>query len=466
MPLPNVDVTIQDGGLGLVANGNAGIHAKVGVSSKGTDNAIITISDPGKIRDLLGNGPLTDALGDSIQAGSQTIYAVKATGDIAGTVGAVTATKIGGGSMTVAGAPLDAYEAQIQFVDPGALNTATFRYSLDDGHNWSSKITAQASYAIPDTGLTLTFTGDAVTPANSFLTDDLYSFSTTAPKPSVSSIQAAIQALLDSALEYEFIHVVGASDSAIWTALASLAGTAQSKFRYLHIVCEAAGPGAADTVDTWVNARLTEAKDFANVRIGVCVAMAEVVDFITGRQVTRNLAGIYAGWVSACKLGKSPGEVALGSVPGIVKLLPEGINDGHIQALDEARYITFRQYIGLAGYYVTNGRMMAPEISDFQYVEARRAMDKACAVVRKAALKHEQGGASPSGLDALEGDLSAPLETMAGAGEITSGRVIIPKDQDVIGTSTLNTKVRIVPIPIMRWIELDIGFENPLQAKS
>jgi hypothetical protein len=45
-----------------------------------------------------------------------------------------------------------------------------------------------------------------------------------------------------------------------------------------------------------------------------------------------------------------------------------------------------------------------------------------------------------------------------------AGRVVIPRDQDVIATSTLRVKVRIVPVPIMRWIEVEMGFENPFQS--
>lgn len=462
--LPDVSIAILDGGLGMVSPGAAGIHAKVGVCSAGTVNQIVGVSDPSKIKDLFGTGPLANALGDSFQAGSKVIYAVRATGDVAGVIGTITSTNTGTGDMTATGSPLDAYQVQVKIVDAGDLDTASFRYTLDGGDTWSGKLAAQATYAIPDTGITLNFSEDAVTPENSFKAGDLYEFSTTAPEASVSSIQAAVQALLSSNYEYEFIHVVGEADAAAWTALASLASTAETNFRYIHFLAEAAGPGAAETVDAWVDARVTEAESFASTRVAVCAARAKVVDFLTGRQVDRNLAGIYAGWVSASKVQQSPGEVARGAVPGIVKLLPEGLNDAYILALDDARYITFRQYIGLAGFYVTNGRMMAPEVSDFRYVELRRPMDKACALTRTAALRHEHGEATPAGIDALEGDLTAPLDTMTGAGEIMAGRVIIPRDQDIIATSTLRVKVRIVPVPIMRWIEVEMGFENPFQA--
>jgi hypothetical protein len=41
---------------------------------------------------------------------------------------------------------------------------------------------------------------------------------------------------------------------------------------------------------------------------------------------------------------------------------------------------------------------------------------------------------------------------------IASGTVTVPSDQDVVTTSKVNCKLRAVPIGIMRWIELDIGF--------
>jgi len=152
----------------------------------------------------------------------------------------------------------------------------------------------------------------------------------------------------------------------------------------------------------------------------------------------------------------------------VVRLNPAGINDGHILALDEAGFITFRQYIGLSGIYITNGRIAAESISDYRYVELRRVMDTACNLVRMAALRFEHAEIDPTNLEksltALEAGLTAPLNIMAGAGQIAQGRVIIPRDQDVLATSTVRTKIRIVPMAIMRWIELEIGYENPFQS--
>jgi hypothetical protein len=97
-------------------------------------------------------------------------------------------------------------------------------------------------------------------------------------------------------------------------------------------------------------------------------------------------------------------------------------------------------------------------------------MDKACTLVRNTALRFEHAEIDPTNIEkslaAMEAQFTAPLDTMVGAGEIAAGRVVIPRDQDVLATSTIRVKVRIVPLAIMRWIELEIGYENPFQAAA
>lgn len=466
MPLKDATINILDGGLGMLPASSSGNHAKVGVCSLGIVNLIIPVTDPGQIAEKFGTGLLSDALYDAFAAGARTIYAVRATGDVDGVIGAVTAVKTGTGNITVTGTPLDAYELIVIIIDSGAKNQATFKYSLDGGDNFTAKITVPTglTFAVPNTGLTLNFT-EGVEAANSFKTDDKYSCNITAPQASVNSMNLAIDALLASKYLYEFIHVVGASDAAVWAALAAKAVSAETNFRYIHFLCETRGPTAAETVDQWAAAMLSAKSAFSSTRVAICAGRFELVDMGNGRVVDRNGAGLYSGRVSSIKVQESPGKVADGSLPAVVALKPTGINNGHIQALDEAGFVTFRQYTGLDGFYVTNGRIAAPSVSDFQYVEVRRPMDRACALVRNSALHFMQAEIDPTNLEksfsAMEAYLSSPLAIMTGDGEIARGRVVIPRDQDVLATSKVRTKVRIVPMATMREIEVEIGLENP-----
>lgn len=467
--LPDVNVNILDGGLGILPPSASGLQAMVGVCSAGTVGEIVSITDPGQITEKFGTGPLVNALFDSFANGARTVYAVRAEGDIAGTADAVTATKTGLGDMTVTGAPLDAYEAVVEIIDGGGFNEAAFKYSLDGGDNWSAKITVPSDgvYEIAGTGLTLNFSEDTESPSQSFLAGDEYAFPCTAPAASVAKTGAAVDVLLASNYLYEFIYIVGESDAAMWTVLDVKASAAESSYRYIHLLCEARGPDAGETADAWVTALQTEIADFASTRVSVCAGRGEILDMNTGRQVDRNGAGLYAGRVSSTGVQESPGKVRLGPVSGMLALKPDGINNGHILALDQAGYITFRQCVGLSGFYVTNGRIAAESTSDFQYVEVRRPMDRACTLVRNAALNFEHGEIDPTNLaqslKPLEAALTQPLEIMASpsSGEIARGRVVIPLDQDILATGKITAKIRIVPMAIMRWIELEVGYENP-----
>ncbi|MDR3561905.1 MAG: DUF2586 domain-containing protein [Negativicutes bacterium] len=464
MGLPDVTVNISDGGLGILPASSTGILAKVGVSSSGEVNQIIPITDHGQITNAFGTGPLADALADSFMvAGTCTVYAVRAASDIVGTNGAITSTKTGTGTLTVAGEPLDQYDVVVQIIDGGRKNSATFQYSLDKGNTFSGKITVPATgdYLIARTGMTLTFAEGVTDPVDSFLAGDSHVFSTTAPSASVTSINAAIDVLLQTNLTYEGIHIVGPSQPSLWAALSARALEAESKFRYLYIVAEARGPLAAETVDAWATAIIDDADDFADTRVSIVAGRLEISDLLSGRTIERNGAGVYTGRIAQLKVMESAGKVIIGSLSGVVSNRPSGINDGHILALDEARFVTFRQYEGLNGIYITDGRMMAEDISDFRYIELRRVMDKACRNCRMAALRFVQAEASTEGIDALEAFLQQPLNIMIGDKEITAGRISIPKNQDILATSMLKAKIRIQPVGIMRDIELDIGFENP-----
>ena len=457
--LPNVYIGITDGGLGILAPNSAGIHAKVGVCSMGEVNRIAMFSDRDQLVPVYGTGPLVSSLADSFDNGSSNIYAVRAQADIAGSIGKITSTE--STTLTVTGEPLDSYGVSVEVTKAGARNEAVFKYSLDDKDTYSGLVTVPSNgeYNIPGTGIKLTF-------SETLIENEAHSFTTKAPQASISSILAAVKLLSDSHVSFENIHIVGESSLPMWVAMDVMAAEMESKYRYLSISMEARYKKDDETTDDWVAALLAERSQFASTRCQVVAQYAEVLDTLTGRQMARNCGGIYRGYVSKLKIQQSPGEVASGSVKGIVKLLPEDMNNTHILALDEGGFVTFRKYIGQKGIYVTNGRMMAELTSDYQQEENRRVMDESCAQVYLAGLRFVKSGATEKSLKALEAYLQHPLDIMQGEGKLMRSRIVIPPDQDIWATSKLRVKIRIVPIPIMREIEIDIGLENPFLAKA
>lgn len=455
-----IKVTIQDGGLGIQRQTNTRLQAKVGVSSAGTVNQVVRLRDVGNITASFGTGPLANALGDAFAAGARDLLAIRAAADVIGTRSPVTSTNTGTGTMTVAGDPLDAYQVEVEILSDGTLNEATFRYSLDGGDTWSTRQTVPTggAFALPGTGLTLTFAA-GVPAEDSFKTGDVFEFTTTAPSASVNSLGAALDVLLASTEEFDLVHVVGPTTLAIWTVLATRAATAATNGRYFHFVAETRGLGAAETAATWATALATEVAGFADTRVTLVAGRAEILDLLTGRVVDRNIAGLYTGRVAAIAEHRSPAEVALGALPQMQALAPAGITVTDLATLNEAQLVTAQTILGLAGYYLNEGWVHAPADSDYQTVELRRIMDKAARLVRRAALRYDHAEGTPEGIAALEAQLTAPLNNEM-AGQIQAGRVVIP-EQDVLATQQLVAKIRITPIPIMREIELDIGFENP-----
>jgi hypothetical protein len=55
----------------------------------------------------------------------------------------------------------------------------------------------------------------------------------------------------------------------------------------------------------------------------------------------------------------------------------------------------------------------------------------------------------------------SPLRIMKTSREISDGYVVIPAGQNILSTSTLRTKIRIVPLGKMSYIENEIAYSNP-----
>ena len=176
---------------------------------------------------------------------------------------------------------------------------------------------------------------------------------------------------------------------------------------------------------------------------------------------------MYCGKLAQRGVHQGPDAVRYGSISAATALKPEGINDGHIETLKNAGYITARKIIGLNGIYITSGQMMSETGSDYDLVERRRVMDKACRQIRAAQLFYLNdvvkvgGDGSPEGLEMFIALSESPLRIMKTNGEISDGYVVIPPGQNILPTKTLRTKIRIVPPGKMSYIENEIAYSNP-----
>jgi hypothetical protein len=474
--IPDVTISISDGALGLVEPADAS-SAIIGSCSGGVANTLYAFTDPATLVSELVSGPAVEAAAHALAVGGGTVFVLKVDNtSTPGVAGSVTHVGTGLSVLTVTGAPYDAYQVRITILQGGtnpAAGTATFKFSLDGGDNYSGEIAVptSGSYPVAGTNLTLAFS------AASLVAGDTYSFDCTAPGYNSTEMTAAFNALVADPRTWKFVHLVGSASSAaaqatIAVALAALVQAQEAVYRFTYAMTETPDLGDGTTGDS---ALITAYVSVASVRLMVCAGFAEITSTLTGRAHKRS-----AAWPIAARRHKAPisedcTRVKSGALPGVTKLYrDEQIHRG----LDAQRFATLRTLIGKQGFYITNGRMMAPSGSDFGFVQHREMMDVACATARAGLLNYLGDGVRVNGADAqapsvpggiyepdarvIEADVGGQLNAvLLSPNHVSSTSIQINRADNIISTSNLRVKVRLVPKAYARQISADMGFSNP-----
>jgi hypothetical protein len=467
--LPGVRTTIRDGALGVAGASATGVFAAVGVAAN-FGQGIMTFAEAEAAGSALGDGPLRDVIVSALSIAKTTVYAVALEGSVAGTVSAVVAgaDNEGTGAITVSGRPRNEYDVKVEIVGGGGLNTATFRVTVD-GAAGKVVTTPQdaedtGAYEIVGTGLTLHF---ACGGGQAFAAGDAFAFSATAPQATNGEVLEAIDQILQAKLAVEWIAIAGVSAAPLWAALAAKAESAAETYQYLFFIAQARYKAENETLDQYVAALAgAERGTVASTRLQVCAGWIEEAD-ANGQVDARGLIGAYCGKLAQRNVHQGPDAVRYGGISAATALKPDGLNDGHIEALKNAGYVTARRIIGLNGIYITSGQMMSEAGSDYDLVERRRTMDKACRQVRAAqlffvndAVKVGKDG-SPEGIQMLVAQSQNPLDAMKTNGEISDGTIVVPDGQNILSTKTLVMKIRVTPLGKLSYIENEIAYSNP-----
>lgn len=470
MAIPEANLSIRDGGLGLVESADeVKTQAKIGTCSSGTANTLYTFNDPQTVRDTLGSGPLTEALCHVLERAGGPVYGVKSPSSTAGAASSVTATQTGTATLAVTGASLDAYNVKVVILTGGATvaaGAATFKYTLDGGTTYSPEISLGTSgvYAIPNTGLTLTWTYVSGT---AFVAADYFVFTASAPSSTLSEMQAAADVIIqDNTVNPFLIHYVGAA--ATVSAAATMATAVESKmqtaestyFRYFRALVE-----CPDDTDANIKAAFVS---YAGTRTLIAAGSCYLTSQVSGVAYKRN-----AAWPASAQAGRFEphedlGKVRNGPLRGVVSLVRDEFKTA---GLDAAKFLTLRTYQGKRGFFVTNGRIMATAGSDFQYLQYGRVVDVACRTLRAAQLEYlnddtfvdeATGLILESAAVRIEQDLERQLRTVTTEpGRASSVSVRVDRTVNIISTGQLLVEYRIVPKAYFKQIVGKIALDNP-----
>lgn len=469
------DVThkVTDGLLGFSGTKGDGLHVKIGASPIVSEAPIVITGDmaAAKIKERLGFSPLADATMDSVEWGSNRVYCIPVSASTAGSVGAVTKTATGTGSVSITGSPTNSFQILVKITGQGGLNAAAFTYSIDGGYSFADELTVPLSgeYTLVGTGLKLVFTeaSQIAEKANSFLVGDSYTAKTTAPTMTNGDVLAALAKLKTFATEYEFIHIIGESNLDLWQAVSAAQIELQSVFKKpVFFVLEAYTPKSGEAMVDYAFRLDGDRKKIKSYNLQV-VATRGVLVKMDGSTQEVNLAGLVCGLyakaaVQVC-IGKTREEAGFGiSKKKLLELRPKGIL-GITETLDLSDFLTVREYDGLGNFYVYHTKMLSPPGSDYRYAEDVRVLNKIIRETRKEGIPLLQDDID---LEDIQGELETkakfmftPLQRMIDNKEISSASITVPDGQSetIIEDEKMRVIIRYKARGYIREVEVDIG---------
>ena len=187
----------------------------------------------------------------------------------------------------------------------------------------------------------------------------------------------------------------------------------------------------------------------------------------------RAAVGLVLGRLAKLPVQRSLARVKTGALPVTQGYFTDGNTTeskaGSWAALHDKRYIFFRNYTGLSGYYVNDGLALTSATDDTATISLGRTIDKAVRLAYTTYIEEvaeevilEDGKLAAAHVKYLESKIENVInETMTNAGEISSVEAAIDTEQNILSTDKLEVVLSLVPVGYTKNIEVKIGFVNP-----
>lgn len=418
-----VVIVLLDNGATAITVPQNSTQLVIGTSSDGTVAAPYASTSPQNLVTQFGYGPLVEAAAMIAAVGGVPVC-VKATSATAGASGAVTpgASNTGTSVMTFSvGAAFDTYMILVTCVVAGTVGTGPvgITISLDAGRTTSAQINlgTATTYAIPNTGLTLSFTAAAMA------LGDTYTAGTTEPLWNDSGIQAAINAFLASSYGKQgvgSVHIVGGSTAvsgasgatgADMVAIGGYLQTARTnQYVFMHAYISArdakhpvAYSGATETESSWMTAIETDFQGQSlnadtTGRTSVCAAYWNMQSQLTNGlglspRFRRSVAFAVAQRDVQIPPQRMPSRVKDGALSPIV-ITPADKTDGFVYhdesitpGLDSTTggsggyFATTTSIAGLSGIFLQHANLFSPVGSSYGYMPQGHVIDIFASIV-------------------------------------------------------------------------------------
>ena len=486
MSRASLAVTLAARGLGL-AQTLATPPAVAGCCSSGDVNTPTKITSADQLVTTFGYGPGVDACAKLLAlAGGPVVFCRVETGTAgalaglsSGSSGTAAVSGDAGDPMTctVTGTPRDAYDVVVTVTRAGATLealTGAVRISLDGGETYGAEtpVPSNGVIVIPDTGITLTFSDSSDT-----LTLDLgaeYTFTSTAPVFSTTTLAAALAALnaipYGAALDHEFVHVVGAITATTYATVETAHDAQDSTSRYRWYLCETRDQSSGESVATWAGVLVGASPGFAGLnadRIAVVAGFCDQTSETMGTLDRRSVARLLSPRFASIPVSEHPGRRRSGVLQGIEETVYHDLASDTLAALDAAGFMGVQSVEGVDGYLATD-RTTCAAGRDYQEImrvrvicrAARASMVIAADFINESVRTTTGGVIDPRDAAAIDAEMTSRLRReLVDAGFASAVSAAVSRTTDVVSTGSLPIKVRITPLGYAKAITIDLGYQ-------
>lgn len=484
MTVPKAYSTEQDGGLGMRAALSGLPMAVVGQAVAGDINTPISYTRGKDIIAAHTDGRAVQAAAYACEHFGKRIVFVRCATSVAHAYSALDDADFAGTSavtLDVAPEPNEDYDVIIEFPAGGTIAAPgiTYKYSLDGGRTYSPVLALGTANTIilPDTGgVNVDFAAGTV------VAGDILRFTATAETFNAADLTAALTALGDTSLPWEFFQVCGDLDATTLASATSALNTMHTAGKHHwgigHFRMPTAGESEATYLAAWNTAFSAAADSDMSVSAGA-VKMSSSVK----RNVPRKPPSVpVAALVASLSEEISAAEIDQGRLPNVtlrdsngnveVGFHDEAVNPG----LDDARALTVRTHDGETGVYCNLPRMLSAAGSDFDLIMKRRVMNLARTICDRFMRRRLQKvlKVNPSTSFVAEAELLA-IETSLNAllarelkakPKVSDVRVVLSLDDDILVTKKLTGQLRLVPLGYPEEIEIEASWALTLPAAA
>lgn len=475
MTQPNVTITELDGALGILPASAGKLYAVVGTSTTGPTDTPATFARTKDVIANYGGGPLVEKACHYIERTGKPVVLVRSGQTTAGLNGTIDITGVTGTSVvTYSGAPNDDYEPYFKVVTGGTVATPgiTFKWSLDGGRTLSpvTALGSATAFAFPGAGGTgLAFA------AGTLVAGDTVKGRTTAPQWNSTELGTALEALKNSAVSWEIVHVCGAIDAAAFDAIELKIAALFALGKFRAWIGNARVPSVAESEATYLAALNTIFSAKASTFGQLCAGACKLTSSVNGRKYKRPVSFAIGARTASVSEEVNVADPNLGGLVGVDIRDANGNLDEHDESanpgLDDARFTVLRTIEGYAGVYVNRPILFAPSGSDFRLMPHRRVMALAEDALRAFFMRRLN---KPIRVSLQTGFIleTEALEIEAGAMAVLRGALMAkPKASGVefalsrtdllLSTFTLTGDARVTPLAYPEQISLTVGFRNP-----